>query len=60
MQLQALVDPPLAPNVQITFRKSEAKQFRETLRDVRSRGIYSLIVDTRPEHLIHFFAAVSF
>lgn len=47
-------------SVQFTFRKATVDQFRETLMDIRMRGIYSMIIDTKPENLHHFLTAVSF
>ena len=60
IKLQSLVNPPMHKTIQFTFRKSDKFQFRETLKDIRTRGIYSMIIDTRPENLPHLLTAVSF
>ncbi|KPM04300.1 glutamate receptor, ionotropic kainate 2-like protein 2 [Sarcoptes scabiei] len=51
IKLQQLVKPPLNKKIQFIFRKSNALSFRDVLMDVRARGVYSLIIDTRPESL---------
>ncbi|RWS14649.1 glutamate receptor ionotropic: kainate 2-like protein [Dinothrombium tinctorium] len=56
--LQELVKPPALPkNVQFVFRKSTPDNFRDTLRDIKSRNIYSMIVDAKPEDLPKFLIA---
>ena len=58
--LQELVKPPPLPkNVQFVFRKSNPESFRETLRDIKSRNIYSMIIDVKPESVSAFVTAVS-
>ncbi len=59
IKLQQLVRPPLSKTVQFIFRKSDPSNFRVILKDVRTRGIYSIIIDTRPESLPHLLTAVS-
>lgn len=54
-----MVKPPLGKNVQFIFRKGNSLSFRDVLLDVRSRGVYSLIIDTRPESLPMMLNAVS-
>lgn len=57
--LQELVKPPSLPkNVQFVFRKSSSQSFRETLQDLKTRNVYSMIVDVRPESLPSFLTAV--
>lgn len=56
--LQELVKLPLSRNVQFIYRKTSPENFRNTLIDLRDRGIYTMIVDTRPESLPSFFTAV--
>ena len=57
--LQELVKPPALPkNVQFIFRKSSSETFRETLQDLKSRNIFSMIVDIKPESLPSFLTAV--
>ncbi|CAG2109402.1 unnamed protein product [Medioppia subpectinata] len=58
IKLQQLVRPPLSKTVTFIFRKSNPTNFREILKDVRTRGIYSIIIDTRPESLPHLLAAI--
>lgn len=58
IKLQQLVRPPLSKTVQFIFRKSNPLTFREILKDVRTRGIYSIIIDTKPESLPHLLTAV--
>lgn len=58
--LQELVKPPPLPkNVQFVFRKSNPESFRDTLRDIKSRNIYSMIIDVKPESVSAFVTAVS-
>lgn len=59
IKLQQLERSPLPKSVQFFFRKSSPELFRDTLRDVRTRGIYSIIIDTKPENLPHLLTAVS-
>lgn len=59
IKLQQLVRPPLSKQVQFIFRKGNVHTFRDILLDVRSRGVYSLIIDTRPESLPRILSAVS-
>lgn len=48
---------PFPPkNVQYLFRRAE--NFTATLMDIKSRGIYSMIIDVRPENLTAFLRAV--
>ncbi|KAI1298706.1 Glutamate receptor ionotropic, kainate 2 [Halotydeus destructor] len=57
--LQELVKPPPLPkNVQFVFRKSGPETFRETLRDIKSRSIYSMIIDTKPESVSALLMAI--
>lgn len=58
IKLQQLVKPPLNKKIQFIFRKSNALSFRDVLMDVRARGVYSLIIDTRPESLPKVLHAV--
>ena len=60
ISLQELVRLPLRKSVQFIYRKSSREYFRETLRDIKNRNIYSIIVDTRPESLPLLLTAVSF
>ncbi|XP_017488759.1 PREDICTED: glutamate receptor ionotropic, kainate 2-like, partial [Rhagoletis zephyria] len=58
IKLQQLVRPPLSKQVQFIFRKGNALSFRDVLIDVRARGVYSLIIDTRPESLPKILNAI--
>ncbi|XP_015787527.1 glutamate receptor ionotropic, kainate 2-like [Tetranychus urticae] len=51
IKLQQLVKAPMPKSVQFIFRKTDPSQFRSILMDIRTRGIYSVIIDTKPEHL---------
>jgi hypothetical protein len=58
--LQDLIKPPTLPkNVQFIFRKSDSNFFRDTLIDVKSRNIYSMIVDIKSDSIPAFLTAVS-
>lgn len=56
--LQELTKLPLGRNVQFIFRKTQPQHFRDTLVDLRDRNIFTMVVDTRPEHLPIFFTAI--
>ncbi|XP_028968488.1 glutamate receptor ionotropic, kainate 2 [Galendromus occidentalis] len=56
INLQELVRPFPPKNVEYQFRRAE--NFTATLLDIRSRGIYSMIVDVRPENLTAFLRAI--
>ena len=61
--LQELVKPSKLPqnlqrNLQFVFRKCNDDNFREILVDIRSRNIYSMIVDIRPTSLPNLLTAV--
>ncbi|RWS28884.1 glutamate receptor ionotropic: kainate 2-like protein [Leptotrombidium deliense] len=58
IKMQQLLKPPMPKEVQFTFRKSDSTQFRDTLKDVRMRGIYSIIIDTKPENLPNLLTAI--
>ncbi|OTF69538.1 glutamate receptor, ionotropic kainate 2-like protein [Euroglyphus maynei] len=58
IKLQQLVKPPLSRQIQFIFRKGNALSFRDVLLDVRTRGVYSLIIDTRPESLPKILHAI--
>lgn len=45
-------------SVQFTFRKTSVDQFRDVLMDIRTRGLYSMIIDLKNENLPHFLTAV--
>ncbi|XP_022237656.1 glutamate receptor ionotropic, kainate 2-like isoform X1 [Limulus polyphemus] len=47
IRLQELVRPPLPQTVQFMFRKCDRNSFRETLRDIKTRGVYSIVADIR-------------
>ncbi|KAH9381833.1 hypothetical protein HPB48_016348 [Haemaphysalis longicornis] len=55
ISLQELVRPFPPKNVQYLFRRAE--NFTATLMDIKSRGIYSMIIDVRPENLTAFLRA---
>ncbi|OQR78750.1 glutamate receptor [Tropilaelaps mercedesae] len=56
INLQELVRPFPPKNVEYQFRRAD--NFTATLLDIRSRGIYSMIVDVRPENLTAFLRAL--
>ncbi|KAL3194200.1 hypothetical protein MRX96_016333 [Rhipicephalus microplus] len=56
ISLQELVRPFPPKNVQYLFRRAE--NFTATLMDIKSRGIYSMIIDVRPENLTAFLRAI--
>ncbi|GFY69147.1 glutamate receptor ionotropic, kainate 1, partial [Trichonephila inaurata madagascariensis] len=58
ISLQELIRPPVPRDLQVIFRKTSVDTFRDTLKDIRSRGIFSLVVDTRPQNLPHLLQAV--
>ncbi|GIY87289.1 glutamate receptor ionotropic, kainate 3 [Caerostris darwini] len=58
ISLQELIRPPVKRDLQVIFRKTSVDSFRDTLKDIRSRGIFSLVVDTRPQNLPHLLQAV--
>ncbi|GBM97355.1 Glutamate receptor ionotropic, kainate 1 [Araneus ventricosus] len=58
ISLQELIRPPVKRDLQVIFRKTSVDTFRDTLKDIRSRGIFSLVVDTRPQNLPHLLQAV--
>lgn len=45
-------------SVQFVFRKTDPKSFYEALRDLKHRGIYSFVIDTKLESLSHLFKVV--
>ncbi|XP_054715815.1 glutamate receptor ionotropic, kainate 2-like [Uloborus diversus] len=58
ISLQELIRPPVPRDLQLIFRKTSVETFRDTLKDVRSRGIFSIVVDTRPQNLPHLLQAI--
>ena len=59
ISLQELIRPPVPRDLQVVFRKTSLETFRDTLKDIRSRGIFSIVVDTKPQNLRHLLQAVS-
>ncbi|GFR12689.1 uncharacterized protein TNCT_111171 [Trichonephila clavata] len=59
INLQELLKLPVPRNVQYVFRKTDQRGFRDVLRDIKGRGIYSIVVDTKPDNLPHLLKAVS-
>ncbi|XP_015923374.1 glutamate receptor ionotropic, kainate 2 isoform X2 [Parasteatoda tepidariorum] len=58
ISLQELIRPPVPRDLQLIFRKASVHTFRDTLKDIRRRGIFSLVIDTRPQNLPHLLQAV--
>ncbi|XP_035212026.1 glutamate receptor ionotropic, kainate 2-like [Stegodyphus dumicola] len=58
ISLQELIRPPVPRDLQVIFRKTSLDTFRDTLKDIRSRGIFSLVVDTKPQNLPHLLQAI--
>ncbi|GBL85196.1 hypothetical protein AVEN_20076-1 [Araneus ventricosus] len=60
INLQELLKLPVPRNVQYVFRKTDQNGFRDVLRDIKGRGIYSIVVDTKPDNLPHLLKAVNY
>ncbi|GIY82177.1 glutamate receptor ionotropic, kainate 2 [Caerostris darwini] len=58
INLQELLKLPVPKNVQYVFRKTDQRGFRDVLRDIKGRGIYSIVVDTKPDNLPHLLKAI--
>ncbi|XP_071037366.1 glutamate receptor ionotropic, kainate 2-like isoform X4 [Parasteatoda tepidariorum] len=58
INLQELLKLPVPKNVQYVFRKTDQQGFRDVLRDIKGRGIYSIVVDTKPDNLPHLLKAI--
>ncbi|GBO40851.1 hypothetical protein AVEN_24055-1 [Araneus ventricosus] len=58
INLQELLKLPVPRNVQYVFRKTDQNGFRDVLRDIKGRGIYSIVVDTKPDNLPHLLKAL--
>ncbi|XP_055939862.1 glutamate receptor ionotropic, kainate 2-like isoform X3 [Argiope bruennichi] len=58
INLQELLKLPVPRNVQYVFRKTDQNGFRDVLRDIKGRGIYSIVVDTKPDNLPHLLKAI--
>ncbi|XP_035214146.1 glutamate receptor ionotropic, kainate 2-like isoform X1 [Stegodyphus dumicola] len=58
INLQELLKLPVPRNVQYVFRKTDQRGFRDVLRDIKGRGIYSIVVDTKPDNLPHLLKAI--
>ena len=59
IKMQQLENPPLGREIQFFYRKSDPSLFHETLNDIKNRGIYSIIIDTKPSNLQLLLSAVS-
>ena len=59
MKLQDIIRAPPNKNVEIYIRQGVPNTYREVLKEVKHKEIYSVIVDTRPENMHLFLRCVS-
>ena len=55
IRLQELVRSPPYKNVEIYIRQTHPSNYRTVLREIKSKQIYNIIVDTNNDHIQKFF-----
>lgn len=58
IKLRELVRSPSQREVEIHLRQAGPDTYRSVLKDVKSKEIHNLLVDTRPEHMHHFLRGI--
>ncbi|KAF2362821.1 Receptor ligand binding region [Trinorchestia longiramus] len=58
MKLQDIIRSPPSKNVEIYIRQGTPDTYRDILKEVKHKQIYSIIVDTVPEHMHLFLRCV--
>lgn len=60
VKLQDLIRAPSDVDIEIVIRQGSPQTFRRVLKEVKSREIFNLIVDTKAESMAAFLRAVGF
>jgi len=59
IKLRELVRSPGNRDVEVHLRQADPESYRSVLKEIKSKEIRNMIVDTRPEHMHHFLRGVS-
>lgn len=59
IKLRELVRAPSKRDVEIHLRQADPDTYRAVLKEIKTKEIHNLIVDTKPEHMHHFLRGVS-
>ncbi|XP_046667625.1 glutamate receptor ionotropic, kainate 2-like isoform X4 [Homalodisca vitripennis] len=58
VKLRELVRAPSKRDVEIHLRQADPDTYRAVLKEIKTKEIHNLIVDTRPEHMHHFLRGI--
>lgn len=59
IKLRELVRSPSQRDIEIHLRQADPDSYRSVLKEIKSKEIHNLVVDTRPQHMHHFLRGVS-
>jgi ionotropic kainate glutamate receptor 2 len=59
IKLRELVRSPGNRDVEVHLRQADPDSYRAVLKEIKSKDIHSMVVDTRPEHMHLFLRGVS-
>ena len=59
IKLRELVRFPGNRDVEVHLRQADPESYRSVLKEIKSKEIHNMVVDTRPEHMHHFLRGVS-
>ena len=59
IKLRELVRSPGNRDIEVHLRQADPESYRSVLKEIKSKEIRNMIVDTRPEHMHHFLRGVS-
>lgn len=58
IKLRELVRSPGSRDVEVHLRQADPESYRDVLKEIKTKEIHNLVVDTRPEHMHHFLRGV--
>ncbi|XP_049838251.1 glutamate receptor ionotropic, kainate 2-like isoform X2 [Schistocerca gregaria] len=58
IKLRELVRAPTNRDVEIHLRQADPDNYRSVLKEIKSKEIHNLVVDTKPEHMHHFLRGI--
>ncbi|XP_049948213.1 glutamate receptor ionotropic, kainate 1 [Schistocerca serialis cubense] len=58
IKLRELVRAPTNRDVEIHLRQADPDTYRSVLKEIKSKEIHNLVVDTKPEHMHHFLRGI--
>lgn len=58
IKLRELVRSPHNKNMEIHLRQADPDSYRAVLKEIKSKEIYSVVIDTKPSNMQHFLKGV--